>query len=97
MHLKTTATINVQSSKKWSSLKHHMEHDPNVNHSNKDIDQSLTKYNVHGVIAHRDKILKQHYGRFIRTCLDTLTFDLILVKLDQKQEFLIHEKLCTPL
>ncbi|ERJ51179.1 hypothetical protein N574_12360 [Lactiplantibacillus plantarum 2165] len=33
----------------------------------------------------------------IRTCLDTLTFDLILVKLDQKQEFLIHEKLCTPL
>lgn len=42
-----------------------MEHDPNVNHSNKDIDQSLTKYNVHGVIAHRDKILKQHYGRFI--------------------------------
>ncbi|WP_350341964.1 hypothetical protein ABR331_10370 [Limosilactobacillus fermentum] len=65
MHLKTTATINVQSSKKWSGLKHHMEHDPNVNHSNKDIDQSLTKYNVHGVIAHRDKILKQHYGRFI--------------------------------
>ncbi|AYJ37207.1 hypothetical protein LPA65_15705 (plasmid) [Lactiplantibacillus argentoratensis] len=34
---------------------------------------------------------------FLRTCLDTLTFDLILVKLDQKQEFLIHEKLCTPL
>ncbi|WNW20335.1 hypothetical protein [Lactiplantibacillus plantarum] len=34
---------------------------------------------------------------FVRTCLDTLTFDLILVKLDQKQEFLIHEKLCTPL
>ncbi|MBW4802116.1 hypothetical protein Lcor42L_04985 [Loigolactobacillus coryniformis subsp. torquens] len=33
----------------------------------------------------------------LRTCLDTLTFDLILVKLDQKQEFLIHEKLCTPL
>ncbi len=33
----------------------------------------------------------------VRTCLDTLTFDLILVKLDQKQEFLIHEKLCTPL
>ncbi|WP_260197373.1 transposase [Lactiplantibacillus pentosus] len=32
-----------------------------------------------------------------RTCLDTLTFDLILVKLDQKQEFLIREKLCTPL
>ncbi|PRO94138.1 hypothetical protein C6Y08_11170, partial [Lactiplantibacillus pentosus] len=29
----------------------------------------------------------------LRTCLDTLTFDLILVKLDQKQEFLIHEKL----
>ncbi len=35
--------------------------------------------------------------KIIRTCLDTLTFDLILVKLDQKQEFLIHEKLCTPL
>ncbi|WP_461239723.1 MFS transporter [Paucilactobacillus sp. N302-9] len=35
--------------------------------------------------------------RMLRTCLDTLTFDLILVKLDQKQEFLIHEKLCTPL
>ncbi|WP_261913652.1 hypothetical protein [Lacticaseibacillus paracasei] len=33
----------------------------------------------------------------LRTCLDTLTFDLILVKLDQKQEFLIHEKFCTPL
>ncbi len=33
----------------------------------------------------------------LRTCLDTLTFDLILVKLDQKQGFLIHEKLCTPL
>ncbi len=35
--------------------------------------------------------------QLLRTCLDTLTFDLILVKLDQKQEFLIHEKLCTPL
>lgn len=59
MHLKTTATINVQSSKIWSGLKHHMEHDPNINHSNKDINQSLTKYNIHGVIAHKDKILKQ--------------------------------------
>lgn len=65
MQLKTTATINVQSSKKWSGLKHHMQHDPNVNHSNKDINQALTKYNVHGVIAHKDKILKQHYGQFI--------------------------------
>lgn len=65
MHLKTTATINVQSSKIWSGLKHHMEHDPNINHSNKDINQSLTKYNIHGVIAHKDKILKQHYGHFI--------------------------------
>ncbi|MEK1484068.1 hypothetical protein HC008_07925 [Limosilactobacillus fermentum] len=65
MELKTTATVNVQSSKKWSGLQHHMEHNPNVNHSNKDINQSLTKYNVHGVIAHRDKILKQHYGHFI--------------------------------
>lgn len=42
-----------------------MQHDPNVNHSNKDIEKSLTKYNVHGVIAHKDKILKQHYGQFI--------------------------------
>ncbi len=48
--------------------------------------------------------LKELHGRdkikdydMLRTCLDTLTFDLILVKLDQKQEFLIHEKLCTPL
>lgn len=65
MQLKTTATVNVQSSKKWSGLKHHMQHDPNVNHSNKDIEKSLTKYNVHGVIAHKDKILKQHYGQFI--------------------------------
>lgn len=65
MELKTTATVNVQSSKKWSGLKHHMEHDPNVNHSNQDIDQSLTKYNIHGVIAHKDKILEQHYGSFI--------------------------------
>ncbi|QHC54157.1 hypothetical protein [Lactobacillus sp. JM1] len=37
------------------------------------------------------------FKQYLRTCLDTLTFDLILVKLDQKQEFLIHEKLCTPL
>lgn len=42
-----------------------MQHDPNINHSNKDINKSLTKYNVHGVIAHKDKILKQHYGHFI--------------------------------
>jgi hypothetical protein len=65
MELKITATVNVQSSKKWSGLQHHMEHDPNINHSNKDINQSMTKYNVHGVIAHKDKILEQHYGRFI--------------------------------
>ncbi len=38
-----------------------------------------------------------NHKKILRTCLDTLTFDLILVKLDQKQEFLIHEKLCTPL
>ncbi|MEE6684404.1 hypothetical protein PS393_02120 [Limosilactobacillus fermentum] len=65
MQLKTTATVDVQSSKKWSGLKHHMQHDPNINHSNKDINQSLTKYNVHGVIARKDKILKQHYGQFV--------------------------------
>lgn len=65
MELETTATVDVQASKKWSGLKHHMEHDPNINHSNKNIDKSRTKYNVHGVIAHRDKILKQHYGSFI--------------------------------
>jgi len=39
----------------------------------------------------------RRYFNVLRTCLETLTFDLILVKLDQKQEFLIHEKLCTPL
>ncbi|MDN7032134.1 hypothetical protein FIV28_15675 [Lactiplantibacillus plantarum] len=51
------------------------------------------------------KVVKYSYSHaffrnliiILRTCLDTLTFDLILVKLDQKQEFLIHEKLCTPL
>ncbi|MBC6384321.1 ECF transporter S component [Lactiplantibacillus plantarum] len=42
-------------------------------------------------------IIKLLLHSAMRTCLDTLTFDLILVKLDQKQEFLIHEKLCTPL
>ncbi|AXN90883.1 hypothetical protein ASV54_17525 (plasmid) [Lactiplantibacillus plantarum] len=42
------------------------------------------------------QIARNNLNKF-RTCLDTLTFDLILVKLDQKQEFLIHEKLCTPL
>ncbi len=42
------------------------------------------------------KALRRYFNA-LRTCLDTLTFDLILVKLDQKQEFLIHEKLCTPL
>ena len=42
-------------------------------------------------------LIHEGVGEVVRTCLDTLTFDLILVKLDQKQEFLIHEKLCTPL
>jgi hypothetical protein len=65
MQLETTATVDVQASKKWSGLKKHMEHDPDINHSNKNIDKSRTKYNVHGVIAHRDKILKQHYGQFV--------------------------------
>ena len=41
--------------------------------------------------------IENTYQKILRTCLDTLAFDLILVKLDQKQEFLIHEKLCTPL
>ncbi|MEK0407243.1 hypothetical protein WNX12_10930, partial [Limosilactobacillus fermentum] len=65
MELKTTATVNVQYSKKWSGLKHNMQNDPNVNHSNKEIEKSLTKYNVHGFIANKDKIIKQHYGKFI--------------------------------
>ncbi len=43
------------------------------------------------------RVLKTGDTLIVRTCLDTLTFDLILVKLDQKQGFLIHEKLCTPL
>ena len=41
--------------------------------------------------------IENTYQKILRTCLDTLTFDLILVKLNQKQGFLIHEKLCTPL
>lgn len=53
------------------------------------------------ISSHYSKLIDLNYlntsDLVIRTCLDTLTFDLILVKLDQKQEFLIHEKLCTPL
>ncbi len=49
------------------------------------------------IIPLDDEELKFLMTKALRTCLDTLTFDLILVKLDQKQEFLIHEKLCTPL
>lgn len=50
----------------------------------------------HTFVSFISRYLGPTIGHF-RTCLDTLTFDLILVKLDQKQEFLIHEKLCTPL
>lgn len=50
-------------------------------------------YKFRSMVSNADELLE----KLLRTCLDTLTFDLILVKLDQKQEFLIHEKLCTPL
>lgn len=66
---KVTATINLQKSETgWSGIKKHVEHDPNIKHSNLDILKNLTQYNVQGEVyssAEVKKKLTEFFGAYV--------------------------------
>lgn len=62
--MKVTSTINLSSSSRgWTGVKKHMEHDPELNHANKDILNDLTKYNRSGT-AFPDEVITRRLDNF---------------------------------
>ena len=62
--MKVTSTINLSSSSRgWTGVKKHMEHDPKLNHANKDILNNLTKYNRSGT-AFPDEVITRRLDNF---------------------------------
>ncbi|OXE55217.1 hypothetical protein ADH69_09905, partial [Limosilactobacillus reuteri] len=62
--MKVTSTINLSSSSRgWTGVKKHMEHDPKLNHANKDILNDLTKYNRSGT-AFPDEVITRRLDNF---------------------------------
>lgn len=64
--MQVTATVNVDSKQGWSSVKKHVEHDPNIEHKNQDIAFDYRSLNRHGQLANVDKILNAHYGKMVK-------------------------------
>ena len=68
--MKVTSTINFSKTiTGWSGVKKHVEHDPNVEHSNKDILKNLTQYNVNGRVfsqAEIDQRMEKYFGNYVK-------------------------------
>ena len=68
--MKVTSTINFSKSVNgWSGIKKHVEHDLNIEHSNKDILKNLTQYNVNGRVFSQDEIdqrMENFFGNYVK-------------------------------
>lgn len=68
--MKVTSTINFsKTATGWSGIKKHVEHDPDVEHSNKDILKDLTQYNVNGRVfsqAEIDQKMENYFGDYVK-------------------------------
>lgn len=67
--LQTTVTTDVRGAS-YAGVRKHVEHDPNINHSNPDIDLSRTQYNKKEVMYDKDdlaELLEIHYGEFVQS------------------------------
>ncbi|MHA8111521.1 hypothetical protein ACYATP_08620 [Lactobacillaceae bacterium Melli_B4] len=59
--LGVTSTLNISNKFSWSKAKNHAKHDPNVNHSNKDIQPEYTHYNSSGKLIDYDELMESRY------------------------------------
>lgn len=68
--MKTTASGNFSNKQSWSGLKKHMEHDPEINHSNSYLNstesKNLRKYNRHQVLVNYSRWTEQKFGSFVK-------------------------------
>ena len=68
--MKVTSTINFsKTANGWSGIKKHVEHDPNVKHSNKDILKDLTQFNINGRVfsqAEIDRKMDDYFGDYVK-------------------------------
>jgi hypothetical protein len=67
--LQTTVTTDVRGAS-YAGVRKHVEHDPNINHSNPDIDLSRTQYNKKEIMYDEDELfdlLENHYGEFVQS------------------------------
>lgn len=62
-YIKITATVNV-SNKSYSGFKRHVKHDPNLRHSNKDIDSDRTKFNQSEILISNEELHKIQLYRY---------------------------------
>lgn len=69
MSYKITVSGNFETKKGWSGLQKHMEHDSNVDHSNKflnsDISKQLRKYNQHIVLDDFNKFCNKEFKGYV--------------------------------
>ncbi|MHA8263694.1 hypothetical protein ACYATO_08410 [Lactobacillaceae bacterium Melli_B3] len=66
MTLNATGTINISKNYNWGAIKKHAEHDPNINHSNKDIEFENTKYNSQGQLLNYDELMTARYSDYVK-------------------------------
>lgn len=57
--------MNISKEHKWQHAKRHAQHDPNVNHKNKNIDASRTHLNKNFTYASADDLLEKHWKDYI--------------------------------
>ena len=57
--------MNISKEHKWQYAKRHAQHDPNVNHKNKNIDASRTHLNKNFTYASADDLLEKHWKDYI--------------------------------
>lgn len=65
--LNVTATVDLKRAtvKDANGAEMHNQHDPEVEHDNKQIFKDDTKYNLHFKLLNRDKLLQEQYGEMI--------------------------------
>lgn len=68
--IKTTASGNLDNKHSWSGLHKHMEHDPNLNHSNEYLNteesQAKSKYNYHEILVDYDAWTERNFSAFVK-------------------------------
>lgn len=66
MTYNASGTLNLSKGYSWKPIKKHAEHDPDINHSNKNIEFENTKYNIQGQLLDYDELMNSRYSDYVK-------------------------------